>query len=773
MAVNKKNKIRRSHSWTFFVAALLIIVATIISYTGIMVPEPGGDVVPLYGSKDMRLGIDIRGGVEAIFAPKDYDGVPSEEQLRSVVSIMEKRLDNLSIYDRDVISVPQSGRVIVRFPWKSSDDSFNPEAALAELGATAQLSFKEDNGDVVITGKDVKRAYPEVVNRNNENVVGLELTDEGARLFEEATGRLVGKKIGIYMDSSLLSNPVVQTKISGGRATITGMQNAEEAVKLADQINAGALPFAIEPISSSAISPSLGSNALNVMVKAGLVSFLVLCIFLIAYYRLAGFVACFALLAQVVGILLAISIPQQTLTLQGIAGIILSIGMGVDANIIIAERIKEEMRTGAGCRLAINSGFDNAFSSILDGNVTVAISAICLMIFGTGSMLSFGYSLLAGVILNLFCGAFLSNTMMRSLAEFDILRKPSLYNASEKQVERERKLKEGKTSDIEKAFAVIPLKKFDFYKNRYKSLVLSVILLVVGFASLLIFKANLDIQFSGGSIITYSVNNADLIDEEKAADVAEEKLGMLVTAQKTRSVSTEENSLVINVAGNNALTPEQQANLKEALQTAFPDAALEVADANVVEPFIGRETLINGLYALLIASVLIVLYVWVRFRTISGPSAGIFSLAALLHDVLLAFFVFIVFRMAINDTVLAVVLSILGWSVNDTIVIFDRIRENARLYGRDLSLDRVVELSIHQCLGRSINTSLCSFIAVFIAYVFALIYGISSIQQFALPMMVGLIVGSYSSIFLATPFWASWKLKQNKRTIEKVVEKKK
>lgn len=767
MAGIKKNKIRRSHSWTFFVCAVLIILASVLSYTGIMIPEPGGDLVPLYGSKDMRLGIDIRGGVEAVYAPKDYKGVPSEEQLRSVVSILEKRLDNLSVYDRDVISVPQTGRVIVRFPWKSSDANFNPEAALAELGATAQLSFKEPDGKVVLTGKDVVRAYPEVNTQSKENVVGLELNAEGAKLFEEATGRLVGQKIGIYMDSSLLSNPVVQTKIGGGRATISGMKNAEEAVKLADQINAGALPFAIEPISSSAISPSLGANALSVMVKAGLVAFAVLCIFLLLYYRLPGFVACFALLAQVVGILLAISIPQQTLTLQGIAGIILSIGMGVDANIIIAERIKEEMRSGAGCRLAINSGFDNAFASILDGNVTVAIAAVCLMVFGSGSMLSFGYSLLAGVILNLFCGAFLSNTMMRSLAEFDALRKPWLYNASEKQVSREKNLCEGLKSDVERSFAVIALPKFGFYKNRYKSLALSLLLLGIGFASLGIFGANLDIQFSGGSIITYSVKDADLVDDAKAVEVAEKALGMTVSAQKTRSVSTEANSLVINVAGNKALTPEQQSSLKTALQEAFPKAELEVSDANVVEPFIGREMLINGIYALLIAAVLIVLYVWIRFRAISGPSAGVYSLAALMHDVMIAFFVFIVFRMAINDTVLAVVLSILGWSVNDTIVIFDRIRENSRLYGRELSLDRLVELSIHQCLGRSINTSLCSFISVSIAYIFAHIYGISSIRQFALPMMVGLVVGSYSSIFLATPFWAQWKLHQAKKALER------
>ncbi len=766
MVNSKTNRVKRSHKWTFFVVALFIVLATILSYTGVSLPDPNGGLVPVYGTKDMRLGIDIRGGVEAVFAPSKFDGVPSEQQLRSVVAIMEKRLDNLSIYDRDVISVPQSGRVIVRYPWKTNDTDFNPEKALAELGATAELTFKDPDGKVVISGKHVRRADPMIQTNNNSHIVSLELNDEGSKLFEEATGRLVGQHIGIYMDDTMLSNPVVQTKISGGKATITGMEDAQAAVRLADQINAGALPFAIEPISSSAISPSLGANALHVMVMAGLVSFALLCVFLLAYYRLSGFVACFALLAQVVGILLAISVPQQTLTLQGIAGIILSIGMGVDANIIIAERIKEEMRAGSSCRLAISSGFENAFSSILDGNVTVAIAAICLMIFGSGSMLSFGYSLLAGVILNLFCGAFLSHIMMRSLAEFPKLQNPSFYNASPRQLAREQKLAENAQTDIERLFAVAPWRSFKFYQNRYKSLALSLVLLAVGFVSLFVFGAKLDIQFSGGSIIKYSINGDANIDDEVAADAVEKVLGLTVTVQKTRSVSDNTQSLVVNVAGHRALTPAEQTQMKEALQNAYPEAKLEVADANIVEPFIGREMLMNGLYALLIAAVLIVLYVWFRFRTISGPSAGVYSLLALLHDVLIAFFVFIVARMALNDNVLAVVLSILGWSVNDTIVIFDRIRENAKLHGRKLGIDQIVELSIHQCLGRSINTSLCSFIAVACAYVFALLNNIQSIQAFALPMMVGLVVGSYSSIFLATPFWAQWKLAQERRALK-------
>ena len=260
-----------------------------------------------------------------------------------------------------------------------------------------------------------------------ENIVMLELLPQGATKFAEATERLVGQNISINMDEEMISNPRVQTVITGGEASITGMADAKEAVGLAEKINAGALPFAIEAISSSTISPELGENALDTMVKAGAVAFIVLCLIMLFRYRLSGLVSCIALTGQVVGILLAISVPQQTLTLQGIAGIILSIGMGVDANVIIAERIQEEIRSGTRVNRAVDVGFDRAFSSVLDGNVTVAFAAICMIVLGTGSILSFGYSLLVGVILNLICGATLSHYLTRSLIRLGQLNKPTFF----------------------------------------------------------------------------------------------------------------------------------------------------------------------------------------------------------------------------------------------------------------------------------------------------------------------------------------------------------
>jgi preprotein translocase SecF subunit len=296
---------------------------------------------------------------------------------------------------------------------------------------------------------------------------------------------------------------------------------------------------------------------------------------------------------------------------------------------------------------------------------------------------------------------------------------------------------------------------FNFYKNRYKSLAVSALVILAGVVSLFVFGLDLDIQFRGGSILKYAHEGE--IDLNEIEPLIEETLGQKVSLQETEDLGTKTKSLVVNVAGDEALTTEQQTALRTALTEKFPEAAFTVAETNVVAPFIGRETLLNGVLALAIASVLIVLYVWIRFRTISGPSAGVFSLLALFHDILIAFFVFVFMRAPLNETVIAVVLSILGWSVNDTIVIFDRIRESSKLRTKsDETLPQLVDRAIHETLSRTITTSVCAFLAVLVVYIFSLIYNIESIREFALPMMVGLVAGSYSSIFMATPFWAQW-----------------
>ena len=413
---------------TVFVVIGIILIGLVLSVTGAKIPIPGQqELLHVYGAKDIRFGIDIRGGVEAVFEARDYEGTPSSEDIASARSVIALRMDNLQILDREITVDKNSGRILVRFPWRSDEADFNPEAALKELGEMARLTFKDPDGNIILEGNDVARSYAGVNPETNQPVVELELSAEGAEKFTEATGKLVGEIISIYMDDTVLSEPRVKTQITGNRAFIDGMADVQEAVDLAEKINAGALPFALQAISSSSISPTMGQDALAVMLQAGLIAFLLICVFMLVYYRLPGLVACFSLTGQVVGILLAISIPQQTLTLQGIAGIILSIGMGVDANVIISERIKEELKTGCSLQTALSNGFTRAFSSVLDGNVTVAIAAIALMIIGSGSMLSFGYSLLAGVILNGLTGVTASRLMIGSLSQYKKLENPWLY----------------------------------------------------------------------------------------------------------------------------------------------------------------------------------------------------------------------------------------------------------------------------------------------------------------------------------------------------------
>lgn len=413
---------------TFFIVSGIILLALLLTWTGLTLPVPGSDdIIEIKGARDIRFGIDIVGGVEAVFAPKDYEGNPSAEDLASARSVLELRMDNLQILDRDITVERSRGRIIVRFPWKSGETEFNPEQALIELGEMAKLTFRDPDGNVVLDGTDIAKSMAGYNPTNNEPIVSLEMTSAGADKFGKATERLVGKPISIYMDETMISSPTVNQAIYTGSAVIENIESAEVALDLAEKINAGALPFALQAISSSTISPTMGRGALNVMLQAGLIAFAAICVFMLLYYRLPGFVACIALLGQVVGILLAISIPQQTLTLQGIAGIILSIGMGVDANVIISERIKEELNEGCSLPTAISNGFTRAFSAVLDGNVTVAIAAIILMIFGSGSMLSFGYSLLTGVILNAVTGVTASRLMTGALSGMKPFRNEWLY----------------------------------------------------------------------------------------------------------------------------------------------------------------------------------------------------------------------------------------------------------------------------------------------------------------------------------------------------------
>lgn len=413
----------RASKNNFFITAGVIAVVAIICFTGLSIPG----VVEIKGINDIRFGIDINGGFEAFLAPSsEHTGTVTKGDLEAAKNVVELRLDSQNVTDRDIY-IDAGNRIIVRAPLQTTSDEDKTNEILQLLGEMAMLTFKEPDGKVVIKGEDIKDAYAAIHPDSNEWVVVLSLNSEGSEKFAEATGRLVGKAISIYMDDNEISSPTVKGKITGGEAIIDGMADMDEARDLAEKIKAGSLPFAMEVISKNIVSASLGSRALDTMVHAALLSFILICLFMIFYYRLPGMVAVIALIAQTCGQLLAISVPGFTLTLPGIAAIILSIGMGVDANIIISERIKEEIRFGNPLKISIRNGFDRAFSAVMDGNVTVAIAAILLMIFGSGTFLSFGYSLLTGVILNGLCGVVATRLMTGSLSMYDGLQSKWLY----------------------------------------------------------------------------------------------------------------------------------------------------------------------------------------------------------------------------------------------------------------------------------------------------------------------------------------------------------
>lgn len=407
---------------TFFVVLIIITAILFCALYGVSIGS-----FKINGAKSIRFGIDIRGGAEATFVPKDLDRAPTKSELESTRTILETRLDDKNILDRDVTVDKNNGEVIVRFPWKSDEKDFNPQQAISEIGETALLTFRDSTGKILLEGSDVKHSSAAVDPNTHENVVQLEFNKNGAIKFEEATKALVGQQMGIYMDENLISNPMVNQTITGTQAVITGMQNADEAKELSNKINSGALPFSLESKNYSTISPTLGNGALNIMIYAGLIAFAIVCLFMILYYRLPGFVACIGLTLQMALQILAVSVPQITLTLPGIAGIILSIGMGVDTNIIISERIKEEINDGKTISAAIATGYKRAFSAVFDGNITTVLVAVVLMIFGSGAMLSFGYTLLTGVLLNFISGITCSKLLVTSLSRYNVFKKNSLY----------------------------------------------------------------------------------------------------------------------------------------------------------------------------------------------------------------------------------------------------------------------------------------------------------------------------------------------------------
>ncbi len=776
----------------FFV--VLILIAALV-YTALFgAYGQNGDFKTTYikGAGDIRWGIDIRGGVEATFSPAEGVKATSDE-LESAKAIVETRMVSQSITDYELYTDEANNRIIVRFPWKSDETDFDPEEAINELSATAQLTFREgmqyetvdydEDGNmiyktpsgttadnIILDGSQIQKAEP-AMNQDQTSgeykyVVSLEFKDEGKEAFAEATERLQGQTISIWMDDVMISYPTVNAVISDGKCVIEGDFTSEEATALASKIQAGALPFALETSNFNSLAPTLGSQALDAMMMAGIIAFVVLAVLMIVVFRLPGVVAVISLAGQMGIVFAAISgfFPNMnsfTMTLPGIAGIILSIGMGVDANVITASRIREELRNGKSLDGALQRGFQSSFWAIFDGNITTAIVAIMLMgvfgpsnilsmIFGestTGSIFSFGFTLLVGIIANFIMGVFATRLMTLSLAAFKCLHKKQLF---------------GGPKDDSQLVTPEKSNRFNFFGRKKVFYTISAAVILVGILASVVIGPKLDIQFAGGAMIRYSVDGQE-VSPDAVQSTIKDKLGKDCSVAVNQEINSDSKSVTISFAGNQSMTPDEQAEVASTLSEAFDEANFTLLESNSVDATMGSKFFQKCLVCFAITAVFLLVYIALRFRKIGGLSAGVTAIVALLHDILIAFCVFVVFGMSINDIFIAVVLTILGYSLNSTIVIYDRVRENKRKMGPRAGYVDIMNLSLNQTLGRTVLTSVTTFMALLVVGIVAGLYGINTVVSFAVPMMAGVVAGCFSSQCIAPNIFAMWQVHKREK----------
>ena len=762
---------RKGKSWPLFVVAILIVLFSLTAIFGVSYTYGDTKNVYVKGASDIRFGIDIRGGVDVTFMPAD-DVEATDAQMTAAKTVIEDRLVGLGITDYESYVDNNKNRIIVRFPWKNDEADFNPQTAIDEIGTTAKMVFRKGSsatGEEILSGDDVASASA-AYNETEGWVVQLKFNSAGASAFATATTELTANNgtISIWLDDNNISTATVNEAITGGEAIIKGNFDQDSASTLANQINSGSLPFALSAESYSTISPSLGAKSLDVMVQAGIIAFILVAILMIVRYRLPGTIAVISLMGQAAATLAVVSgyftvFPGSTLTLPGIAGIILGIGMGVDANVITAERIKEELSKNKTLEGAVNSGFKMGLTPIIDGNVTIVIVAAILMgAFGptdgfwakvfnpifywfgpstAGTIYSFGFTLLTSVLLNFVFGVWATRVMIRGAVHFKPLRKAWLFGGK----------KEGgadfKTPSI------------NFIGNRKKFYTFSCTLIAVVLVFCGIFGVKMDVEFKGGSMITLAYEgDADLNDLKSTIGT---ELGKSNLTLQTGSDISGNQTLTVTLPGSDTLTTEQLDNLLAAMNEQYPDNNFVQNEVSNVDATIGKEFLLKSVVALVAACVLILLYVAYRFRKIGGLKAGSTAIVALLHDMFVVFGVFVLLRIPLNGNFIAALLTILGYSINDTVVIYDRIRENSALYGKkQMSLAELVNLSVNQSFARSLMTSITTCLALGVICVVSVIYRLDSIYSFAFPLLFGMVSGVYSTICIATPLWVDWKNKK-------------
>lgn len=714
----------------------LILTAVLVVLLGFTVLVGFGET-GTGAMKNIKLGLDLKGGVSITYQVKDDN--PTEEEMSDTIYKLQKRVEQYSTE----VSVYQEGddRINVEIPGVT-----DANAILDELGKPGSLEFQTQDGETVITGSDVKTASAQSGQDdmgNKEYSVELDLTDEGAEKFAEATEANVGKQISIIYDGEVISSPRVNEAITGGQAYITGNFTYEEADNLASTIRIGGLKLELEELRSNVVGAQLGEQAISTSVKAGAIGLAIVFIFMIFVYYLPGLAAGLALIIYTELVLLILNAFNITLTLPGIAGIILGIGMAVDANVIIFARVREEMTRGKSVKNSLKTGFQKAMSAIVDGNVTTLIAAAVLWLKGSGTVKGFAQTLAIGIIVSMFTALVITRMIVYAFYAVG-LRNEKLYYRPKKE-----------------------RTPINFLGKKKVFFVISLVLIIGGFAVMGVNSSRgngafaYSLEFEGGTSTNVTFNEDYSIEEidEKIVPIVEEVTGdHNVQTQKVAGT----NQVVIKTV---TLELDQREALNQAMVDNFQVDESKISAENISST-VSNEMRQDAIIAVIVATICMLLYIWFRFKDIRFAASAIF---ALLHDVLIVLGFYAVARISVGNTFIACMLTIVGYSINATIVIFDRIREELHYQSKTTELSEVVNKSITQTLTRSIYTSLTTFVMVAILFVM----GVSSIREFAAPLMVGIICGAYSSVCITGALWYVMRTKLGKKQTSKNSNKKK
>ena len=703
---------------------------------------------------NIKLGLDLAGGASITYEAVG-DEAPSAEDMADTVYKLQQRVDQYSteaqVYtegnDRINIEIPgisgveetnkileELGRPGSLYFIRQTDDNGNDNYTLGadENGNYGYVLTKDldqiiADGDVVLQGTDVleaKAGYQTDNMNNQEIVVSLTFTDEGKQKFADATTKAyaAGETIGIYYDGKFISVPRVQAAITDGRAVITGEDTIEEAESLASNIRIGGLKVELQRLRSQIVGAQLGQDAIRTSKTAGMLGFALVVILMIAVYWLPGLCASLALCIYILLVTIILNAFDVTLTLPGIAGILLSIGMAVDANVIIFARIREEIREGKNVRMAMKSGFDKALSAIIDGNVTTLIAAAVLAFLGSGTIKGFAYTLAIGIVVSMFTALFVTRLLM------------NIFYALGAQ--DEKLYGKGREPRI-----------IEFISKRKIVFAISGIVIIAGLAGMA-FNAstgkgalNYSLDFVGGTSTNVTFN------EDMSLDEINQKVVPVIT-----EATGDTNPQVQKVAGSSEVifkTQELDETKSTALAVALQDQFGVDKDnitSETISSTISSEMKTAAFNAVIVALVLMLAYIWFRFKDARFGASSVICLA---HDCLVVLAAYALIRISVGSTFIACMLTIVGYSINATIVVFDRVRENLAVRKSGTSLEQVVNTSVSQTLSRSIFTSLTTFFMVLALYIF----GVASVKEFALPLMVGIVAGCWSSVCIAGPLW--------------------